>query len=109
MDKSNLIELLYQSVVSNLEVVDEYQDYEETEGVFQDVIVEEWVSNGSFKYEGVDIDFEVNGERIDGGYYAIARATLETEDEAMDDWLDGVNIPLELDKESFNQHYINNK
>ena len=105
MDKDKFFEELWWEVNHNFETVDEYEDFEDVEDCYFDIIVRKYESQGTINYRGVDVNFFVKATSNDGGYKRVTSADIEVlgDNEEFDKWLDQFNAVEELDNISYNK------
>jgi hypothetical protein len=105
MDKEKFFEELWNAVDLNFEIIDEYEDFEDIEDCYFDIIVRKYESQGEMNYRGVDINYFVIATSHDGGYKRVTSAEIEVlgDNEKFDEWLDQFNIVEELDNISYNK------
>lgn len=105
MDKEKFFEELWNAFDLNFEIIDEYEDFEDIEDCYFDIIVRKYESQGKMNYRGVDINYFVRATSHDGGYKRVTSAEIEVlgDNEKFDEWLDQFNIVEELDNISYNK------
>lgn len=105
MDKDKFFEELWIAVDQNFEIIDEYEDFEDIEDCYFDIIVRQYESQGEMNYRGVDVYFFVRATSHDGGYKRVTSAEVEVigDNEKFDEWLDQFNAVEELDNISYNK------
>lgn len=103
MDKDKFFEELWNEVDRNFELTEEYEDFEDVEDYYFDIIVRKYESRGSMNYRGVEIEYFVRATSNDGGYNRITSADVEVlgDNEEFDRWLDQFNMIEELDNISY--------
>lgn len=105
MDKEKFFKELWNAVDQNFEIIDEYEDFEDIEDRYFDIIVRTYESQGEMNYQGIDVYFFVRATSNDGGYKRVTSADIDVigGNEEFDEWLDQFNAVEELDKISYNK------
>jgi hypothetical protein len=105
MYKEKFFEELWWEVNRNFEIVDEYEDFEDVEDCYFDIVVKKLESRGKMNYRGVEIEYFVDATCNDGRYKRITSASLDVlgDNEEFDKWLDQFNAVEELDNISYNK------